>query len=83
MNSPAMTWKVRRVGRTLWSTVRTRSGTAWSWIDRVHRGTDLESYVEPSTSTVVDEPLVTGDAYHWLAALRLDRAAYATSHEVA
>jgi hypothetical protein len=35
----------------------------------------IESHVEPPTSVALDEPLVTSDAYHWLAALRLDRAA--------
>ena len=43
MNSPAMTWKVRRIGQTLWASVRTRDRTRWSWIERVWR----KDYVEP------------------------------------
>lgn len=83
MNSPAMTWKVRRLGHTLWFAVRTRSRTAWTWIDRVQSRAEIESDVEPPTSVALDEPLVTSDAYHWLTALRLDRAAaLATSPDI-
>jgi len=83
MNSPAMTWKVRRLGHTLWFAVRTRSRTAWTWIDRVHPKPQIENHVELPTSVELDEPLVTSDAYHWLTALRLDRAAaLATSPDV-
>jgi hypothetical protein len=37
MNSHGTTWKVRRIGQTLWFSVRTGDGTPWSWIERVHR----------------------------------------------
>jgi hypothetical protein len=76
MNSPAVTWKVRRIKRTPWLAVQT-----WSWIHRVRRNTQLDGLAEPSPSATFNEPLVISDAYHWLAALRLDRAAYTTSRE--
>ena len=80
MNSPALTWRVRRIGHTLWSSVRTRNRTAWSWIERVQRAAQPESTsAAPSISSTVDEPSEMNDAYHWLATLRLDRAAAAVA----
>jgi hypothetical protein len=81
MNNPALTWRVRRIGHTLWSSVRTRNRTAWSWIERVQRAAEPNSTsrVAPSISSIADEPCEMNDAYHWLAALRLDRAAAAVA----
>ncbi len=81
MNNPALTWRVRRIGHTLWSSVRTRNRTAWSWIERVQRAAepDSTSRAAPSISSTADEPSEMNDAYHWLAALRLDRAAAAVA----
>jgi hypothetical protein len=77
-----MTWRVRRVGRTLWSSIRAHSRTSWIAIERTRRaavagpiaGDRLDGSGRP---TVRDEPHVTGDAFHSLEALRLDRAACA------
>jgi hypothetical protein len=78
-----MTWKVRRIGNNLWSSVRASNRTAWSWIERVQRT------AQPSNPTTargeapsISPPSfydahVTGDAHQWLTALRLDRAAAA------
>ena len=81
MNNPALTWRVRRIGRTLWSSVRTRNRTAWSWIERVQRAAEPNSTsrAAPTISSIADEPCEMNDAYHWLAALRLDRAAAAVA----
>ena len=81
MNNPALTWRVRRIGRTLWSSVRTRNRTAWSWIERVQRAAQPDSTTPParSISSTAHEPCEMDDAYHWLAALRLDRAAAAVA----
>lgn len=83
MNSPALTWRVRRIGHTLWSSVRTRNRTAWSWIERVQRAAQPDSATvsraAPSISSTADEPCEMNDAYHWLAALRLDRTAAAVA----
>ena len=82
MNSPALTWRVRRIGHTLWSSVRTRNRTAWSWIERVQRGAlhGADDRAMPSISKT-DEPCEINDAYHWLATLRLDRAAAAVADQ--
>jgi hypothetical protein len=81
MNNPALTWRVRRIGHTLWSSVRTRNRTAWSWIERVQRAAEPNSTsrAAPTISSIADEPCEMNDAYHWLAALRLDRAAAAVA----
>jgi len=84
MNSPALTWRVRRIGHTLWSSVRPRNGTAWSWIERVQRaalpGNATDDRAAQATGpTTSDESCEMNDAYHWLAALRLDRAAAAVA----
>jgi hypothetical protein len=83
MNSPALTWRVRRIGHTLWSSVRTRNKNAWSWIERVQRaalpGNAGVDRTAPSMPSAADEPCEMNDAYHWLAALRLDRAAAAVA----
>jgi hypothetical protein len=73
-----MTWKVRRIGHSLWSSVRVSNRTAWSWIERVQRTAqpinDGRPEASPLPLTTFDDAHVTGDAHHWLAALRLDRA---------
>jgi hypothetical protein len=82
MSSPAMTWKVRRIGHALWSSVRVSNRTGWSWIERVQRtaspnsseGRHQASSIRPAA---VDDPRVMGDAHQWLSSLRLDRAAAA------
>jgi hypothetical protein len=82
MSNPALTWRVRRIGHTLWSSVRTRNRTAWSWIERVqHAAQAGNSTVDRSapSNPSTDEPCEMTDAYHWLAALRLDRAAAAVA----
>ena len=83
MSNPALTWRVRRIGHTLWSSVRTRNRTAWSWIERVQRATEPSDAIvdrsAPSNPPSADEPCEMNDAYHWLAALRLDRAAAAVA----
>src|SRR4029079_7576371 len=74
MSNPALTWRVRRIGHTLWSSVRTRNRTAWSWIERVqHAAQAGNSTVDRSapSNPSTDEPCEMTDAYHWLAALRL------------
>ena len=83
MNNPALTWRVRRIGHTLWSSVRTRNRTAWSWIERVQRAAEPNSTsrAAPLISSIADEPCEMNDAYHWLAALRLDRAAAAVADQ--
>ena len=83
MNNPALTWRVRRIGHTLWSSVRTRNRTAWSWIERVQRAAQPGSISggAPSFSSTADDPSEMNDAYHWLAALRLDRAAAAVADQ--
>ena len=55
--------------------------TAWSWIERVQRAAEPNSTsrAAPSISSIADEPCEMNDAYHWLAALRLDRAAAAVA----
>ncbi len=83
MNNPALTWRVRRIGHTLWSSVRTRNRTAWSWIERVQRaalaGDQTLGPAPPSIPSTTDEPCEMNDAYQWLAAVRLDRAAAAVA----
>ncbi len=83
MNSPAMTWRVRRIGHTLWSSVRTRSRIPWSWIERVQRTAQPGKSGDDerrAAASLRDEEHVASDAYDWLTALRLDRAATAV-HE--
>ncbi len=79
-----MTWKVRRIGHGLWSSVCASNRTAWSWIERVQRtaqptkpmnaARNRASAIRPAA---LDDAHVTGDAHQWLTALRLDRAAAA------
>jgi hypothetical protein len=67
----------------LWSSVRTRNRTAWSWIERVQRAAIPDAGIDgaaPSIPSTSDEPSEMNDAYHWLAALRLDRAAAAVGN---
>ena len=77
MNSPAMTWRVRRIGRTLWSAILTNR-TTWLSTVRTHRsavaGQSAERLAPPVGRRVLIEPSVTSDAYQSLASLRLDRA---------
>jgi hypothetical protein len=79
-----MTWKVRRIGHNLWSSVRASNRSAWSWIERVQRTAqpsnpldDARREASSSRPTAFDDAHVTGDAHQWLPALRLDRAAAA------
>lgn len=75
-----MTWRVRRIGRALWSSIRAH-GTSWIAIEPTRRPTFATEPTErrdaPSRSIALDEPFVTSDGDHWLAVLRLDRAACA------
>jgi hypothetical protein len=79
MRNPAMTWRVRRIGRALWS-IRTHA-TSWIAIEPTRRAPlanePSKHRDQPSRSVALDEPFVTSDSGHWLAALRLDRAACA------
>jgi len=83
MSSPAMTWKVRRIGHGLWSSVHASNRTAWSWIERVQRtvsATQSAGAEQRQTSARQrrsDDRYVAGDSHPWLTALRLDRAATA------
>jgi hypothetical protein len=79
-----MTWKVRRIGHGLWSSVCASNKTAWSWIERVQRtaqaiGSPNEARSQASSTrpAALDDTHVTGDPHQWLTALRLDRAAAA------
>jgi hypothetical protein len=78
-----MTWRVRRIGRTFWSSIRTRSRPSWIAIELARRTAaagrpnEHERQAASSRSIGLDEPFVTSDGHHWLAALRLDRAACA------
>jgi len=79
-----MTWRVRRGGHTLWTSMRANSRTSWLAIERAHRvaeergATEVDLRAAAANRPIgLDEPYVTSDACHWLAALRLDRAACA------
>jgi len=76
-----MTWKVRRIGHGLWSSVCASNRTAWSWIERVQRtaqpGNPTDDARRRAPPAALDDAHVTGDAHQWLTALRLDRAAAA------
>ena len=82
-----MTWKVRRIGQRLWSSVRASNRpnrTAWSWIERVQRMAQPSSPMDDALGEAsgialrsLDDAQVNGDDHHWLTALRLDRAAAA------
>ena len=83
MSSPEVTWRVRRIGRTLWSSIRTQARTSWIALDRARDANGTDGPIGPdrrawaSRVKVLDEPFVTSDGCHWLAVLRLDRAACA------
>jgi hypothetical protein len=84
MSSPAMTWKVRRIGHGLWSSVCASNRTAWSWIARVQRTAQPSNAEDDSrrqassiSPPASDDAHLIGDAHQWLTALRLDRAAAA------
>jgi hypothetical protein len=83
MNSPAMTWRLRRIGRTLWSSIRTHNGASWIGIERARQAehvsvsTERDRHAAAAQANMGDEPYVTSDRCNWLASLRLDRAAYA------
>ena len=79
-----MTWKVRRIGNSLWSSVRASNNTAWSWIERVQRTAQPSNPIDRARrqassipTAAFDDAHMTGDAHQWLTALRLDRAAAA------
>ena len=77
-----MTWRVRRIGRTLWSAIRAHGGSSWLAIEDARRAAVTEPIARDRVDgserpSVRDEPRVTDDAFHSLEALRLDRAAYA------
>jgi hypothetical protein len=48
-----MTWKVRRIGNGLWSSVRASNRSAWSWIERVQRQNRTEQSVTALTQSFV------------------------------
>jgi hypothetical protein len=57
MKTPALTWRLRRIGRSLWSTVSARKGGGWL----------------AAAATAIRRPVAgvrPGNAAHWLAALR-------------
>ena len=69
-----MTWRVRRVSRTLWPSIR---GTTWLSASRGSTvgGRGAGQRLDTSARrAVLIEPSVTSDAFHSLAWLRLDRA---------
>jgi hypothetical protein len=78
-----MTWRLRRIGRTLWSSIRTHNGASWIRIERVSRtarisgSAERDRHAAAAHANTADEPYVTSDPFTWLAALRLDRAACA------
>ena len=87
MNSPEMTWRVRRIGHTLWSSVSSRTATPWTWIERVQRiakpvePIDDERGLTASTAPIAQDERAIGEVNGWLAMLRLDRAAAAAIAE--
>jgi len=78
MKNPEMTWRVRRIGRTLWSSIRAHS---WLAIEHARRaamnGPTPDRRDRLPRWMALDEPDVTSDAFHSLDTLRLDRAACA------
>jgi hypothetical protein len=78
MSSPVITWRVRR-WRTLWPFLRAHGGKRWIGLERCDAAADSPTETEPQTfasrpNLLRHGPSVTGDACHWLAVLRLDRA---------
>jgi len=85
MKNPAMTWRVRRIGRTFWSAIHSDNGT-WLSVERARHsavgGQNLTHRLAASIGpAVLIEPSFMSDGGHWLAALRLDRAALAVRRE--
>lgn len=77
-----MTWRVRRIGRAFWASIRAHGGTSWLAIEPSRRAISTgriagDRIDGPARSTACEEQLVTGDAFVLLEALRLDRAACA------
>jgi hypothetical protein len=66
MNSPAITWRVRKIGRELWSQMRARSKTGWLAMHATRAAIAGKHSSEPPTSAAAPRSL------SWLASLRLD-----------
>jgi len=62
MNSPAMTWRVRRISHTLWS-IRPHGRTSWIRIEH------LRGAASSGTRPAIGSQLAAKQANHWLALL--------------